>query len=93
MFQHPHLTSPIQRRGHRLRDHIVFGANTAQMAELGLPRPRLAENLLERALGGAAMILQQLYLIGAHGVQTCPLRRTGRLLARPPATTAVARPP
>lgn len=88
-----HLLSPLDLRGHRLRNRIVFGAHTNNMAEGGLPGARSRDYLLERALGGAAMIVcepmpvhrtgvltrgnylpetdavivQQLYHIGAHG--------------------------
>lgn len=53
----PHLFSPIELRGHRLRNRIVFGAHTANMAEGGLPTERHAAYYAERAIGGAAMIV------------------------------------
>lgn len=56
---HPHLLSPLALRGRTLRNRIVFGAHTANMAEMGLPGPRFGGYLLERALGGAAMIVAE----------------------------------
>jgi 2,4-dienoyl-CoA reductase-like NADH-dependent reductase (Old Yellow Enzyme family) len=56
---HPHLMSPLQLRGHVLRNRIVFGAHTANMSDMGLPGPRFGAYLLERALGGAAMIVAE----------------------------------
>ena len=70
MSQHPNLTSPIQLRGHRLRNRIVFGAHTANMADQGLPGPRVAGYLLERALGGAAMIVSEPMPVHPTGVLT-----------------------
>lgn len=57
MTSFPNIASPIKLRGHTLRNRIVFGAHTANMAENGFPGPRYAAYLLERALGGAAMIV------------------------------------
>lgn len=56
---HPHLLSPISLRGQTLRNRVVFGAHTANMAEAGLPGPRFGAYLLERALGGAGMIVAE----------------------------------
>ncbi|WFU47564.1 FAD-dependent oxidoreductase [Sinorhizobium terangae] len=53
----PHLFSPIRLRGCTLRNRIVFGAHTANMAEGGLPTERHAAYYAERAIGGAAMIV------------------------------------
>ncbi len=64
-----HLMSPIRLRGHSLRNRIVFGAHTNNMSDMGLPGPRMAAYLLERALGGAAMIV----------VEPMPVHRTGIL--------------
>ncbi|MFM2356830.1 MAG: hypothetical protein RLZZ528_2566 [Pseudomonadota bacterium] len=69
MTTHPHLLSPLTLRGHTLRNRIVFGAHTANMAEGGLPGPRYGGYLLERALGGAAMIV----------AEPVPAHRTGVL--------------
>jgi 2,4-dienoyl-CoA reductase-like NADH-dependent reductase (Old Yellow Enzyme family) len=35
MTQHPTLTSPLQLRGHTLRNRIVFGAHTNNMSDRG----------------------------------------------------------
>ena len=53
----PRLTSPIRLRGRELRNRIVFGAHTANMAEGGLPTGRHVAYYAERAVGGAAMIV------------------------------------
>tara|TARA_R110002020_G_scaffold16307_2_gene57557 strand:- start:38648 stop:40636 length:1989 start_codon:yes stop_codon:yes gene_type:complete len=51
------LFSPIDLRGHTLRNRIVFGAHTTNMAVEGLPTERHAAYYAERAMGGAAMIV------------------------------------
>lgn len=53
----PHLFSPVALRGHILRNRIVFGAHTANMAENGVPTDRHVAYYAERAMGGAAMIV------------------------------------
>jgi len=53
----PLLFSPIDIRGHKLRNRIVFGAHTSNMADQGLPGERHLAYYLERAIGGAAMIV------------------------------------
>jgi 2,4-dienoyl-CoA reductase-like NADH-dependent reductase (Old Yellow Enzyme family)/thioredoxin reductase len=53
----PHLFSPVTLRGRTLRNRIVFGAHTANMAENGVPTERHVAYYAERALGGAAMIV------------------------------------
>ena len=70
MTQHPRLMSPLTLRGHTLRNRIVFGAHTANMAEQGLPGPRFGAYLLERALGGAAMIVAEPVPVHRTGVLT-----------------------
>lgn len=69
MAAHPNLLSPLQLRGHTLRNRIVFGAHTANMARDGLPGAQFGAYLLERALGGAAMIV----------AEPVPAHRTGVL--------------
>ncbi len=69
-MQHKHLLSPIALRGHRLRNRIVFGAHTNNMSDQGLPGPRTAGYLLERALGGAAMIVAEPMPVHRTGVLT-----------------------
>ena len=53
----PRLFSPSRLRGQTLRNRIVFGAHTNNMAEGGLPGPQQIAYYAERALGGAAMIV------------------------------------
>jgi 2,4-dienoyl-CoA reductase-like NADH-dependent reductase (Old Yellow Enzyme family) len=69
MTAHPHLLSPLRLRGHTLRNRIVFGAHTANMSRNGLPGEQYGAYLLERALGGAAMIV----------AEPVPAHRTGVL--------------
>jgi 2,4-dienoyl-CoA reductase-like NADH-dependent reductase (Old Yellow Enzyme family)/thioredoxin reductase len=70
MTQHPRLMSPLSLRGHTLRNRIVFGAHTANMSDQGLPGPRFGKYLLERALGGAAMIVAEPVPVHRTGVLT-----------------------
>ncbi len=70
MTSHPNLMKPLQLRGHTLRNRVVFGAHTANMAEAGLPGPRYAAYLLERAVGGAAMIVAEPVPVHRTGVLT-----------------------
>lgn len=53
----PHLFSPVQIGPRTLRNRIVFGAHTANMAEDGLPGERHVAYYAERAIGGAGMIV------------------------------------
>ena len=69
MTSHPRLLSPLQLRGQTLRNRIVFGAHTNNMANQGLPGARMEGYLLERALGGAGMIV----------TEPVPAHRTGVL--------------
>jgi 2,4-dienoyl-CoA reductase-like NADH-dependent reductase (Old Yellow Enzyme family) len=55
--KYPQLFEPLVLRHVTLRNRIVFGAHTANMAEQGLPGPRHLGYYLERARGGAAMIV------------------------------------
>jgi 2,4-dienoyl-CoA reductase-like NADH-dependent reductase (Old Yellow Enzyme family)/thioredoxin reductase len=70
MTQHRHLLSPLTLRGQTLRNRIVFGAHTNNMSDMGLPGPRTAAYLLERALGGAAMIVAEPMPVHRTGVLT-----------------------
>ena len=70
MTQHRHLLTPLDLRGHRLRNRIVFGAHTNNMSDMGLPGSRTAAYLLERALGGAAMIVAEPMPVHRTGVLT-----------------------
>ena len=69
MTQHRHLLSPLTLRGQTLRNRIVFGAHTNNMSDQGLPGPRMGKYLLERAIGGAGMIV----------CEPVPVHRTGVL--------------
>ena len=53
----PHVFKPLKLRHTTLRNRIVFGAHTANMAQNGLPGPQHIAYYRERALGGAAMIV------------------------------------
>lgn len=53
----PHVFQPLSLRHKILRNRIVFGAHTTNMAEGGLPGERHLGYYLERARGGAAMIV------------------------------------
>ena len=68
--EHPRLMSPVQLRGHTLRNRIVFGAHTANMSEAGLPGRQFGAYLLERAKGGAAMIVAEPMPVHRTGVLT-----------------------
>ena len=70
MSTHRHLLSPLQLRGHTLRNRIVFGAHTANMSKNGLPDAQYAAYLRERALGGAAMIVAEPMPVHRTGVLT-----------------------
>lgn len=70
MSQHRHLLSPLTLRGHTLRNRIVFGAHTANMSDNGIPGPRVHGYLLERALGGAGMIVSEPVPVHRTGVLT-----------------------
>ena len=52
-----HLFKPLNLRGKTLKARINFGAHTANMAEAGLPGERHLGYYLERARGGAGMIV------------------------------------
>ena len=66
----PHLFSPLQLRHKTLRNRIVFGAHTANMAEQGIPGARHLGYYLERARGGAAMIVVEPVPVHATAVLT-----------------------
>ncbi|TCN36385.1 FAD-dependent oxidoreductase [Sinorhizobium americanum] len=53
----PKIFSEIALGPHRLRNRVVFGAHTANMSENGLPGDQHIAYYVERALGGAAMIV------------------------------------
>lgn len=64
------LFSPIDLRGHTLRNRIVFGAHTTNMAVEGLPTERHAAYYAERAMGGAAMVVVEPMPVHAAAVLT-----------------------
>jgi len=66
----PHLFTPLQLRHQTLRNRIVFGAHTANMAEQGIPGDRHLGYYLERAKGGAAMIVVEPVPVHATAVLT-----------------------
>ncbi len=66
----PRLFSPLQLRSRTLRNRIVFGAHTANMAVDGLPAERHLAYYRERALGGAAMIVVEPMPVHAAAVLT-----------------------
>ena len=53
----PHLFRPIQVGAKTLKHRLNFGAHTANMSAEGLPAERHLGYYLERAVGGAAMIV------------------------------------
>ncbi len=53
----PHLFEPLALRHKPLKNRLVFGAHTANMAEAGMPGERHRAYYEERARGGAAMIV------------------------------------
>ncbi|WP_299860179.1 FAD-dependent oxidoreductase [uncultured Hoeflea sp.] len=64
------LFSPIDLRGHTLRNRIVFGAHTTNMAVEGFPTERHAAYYAERAIGGAAMVVVEPMPVHAAAVLT-----------------------
>lgn len=70
MISHPRLLSPLQLRGQTLRNRIVFGAHTNNMSDQGIPGPRMEGYFVERALGGAGMIVTEPVPVHRTGVLT-----------------------
>ncbi|MBU6266768.1 MAG: FAD-dependent oxidoreductase [Sphingomonadales bacterium] len=66
----PRLFKPVKLRGHTLRNRIVFGAHTANMAEAGVPGDQHVAYYAERAQGGAAMIVVEPMPVHAAAVLT-----------------------
>lgn len=64
------LFEPVQLRHKTLRNRVVFGAHTANMAEDGLPTERHLAYYRERALGGAAMLVIEPVPVHAAAVLT-----------------------
>ncbi len=65
----PHLFKPIKIRSKTLKHRLNFGAHTTNMSDDGLPGDRTLHYYLERAIGGAAMIV----------VEPVPVHRTAVL--------------
>ena len=70
MTSHSRLLSPLTLRGHTLRNRIVFGAHTNNMSDQGIPGPRMEGYFVERALGGAGMIVTEPVPVHRTGVLT-----------------------
>ncbi|WP_122077148.1 FAD-dependent oxidoreductase [Pseudophaeobacter sp. EL27] len=70
MQAYPHLFQPLPLRHKNLRNRVVFGAHTTNMARGGLPGAAHAAYYLERALGGAAMIVVEPMPVHASAVLT-----------------------
>ncbi len=70
MTTFPTLFKPLQLRHKTLRNRIVFGSHTANMAEGGLPGERHRGYYEERARGGAAMIVVEPIPVHASAVLT-----------------------
>jgi len=66
----PHLFQPLDLRHKTLKNRLVFGAHTANMAEAGLPGERHLGYYEERARGGAAMIVVEPIPVHASAVLT-----------------------
>lgn len=66
----PRLNSPVVIRGRTLRNRIVFGAHTANMAEGGVPTAQHVAYYAERAIGGAGMIVVEPMPVHAAAVLT-----------------------
>jgi len=64
------LTSPLTLRHKTLRNRVTFGAHTANMSVNGLPGAQYGAYLLERAIGGAGMIVAEPVPVHRTGVLT-----------------------
>ncbi len=64
------LFEPVALRGKTLRNRIVFGAHTANMAVEGVPTERHVGYYAERAIGGAAMVVVEPMPVHAAAVLT-----------------------
>ncbi|MFV0438441.1 MAG: FAD-dependent oxidoreductase [Desulfopila sp.] len=65
-----HLLQPLKLRHKTLKHRITFGAHTVNCAEQGLPTERHLAYYLERARGGAAMIVVEPIPVHATGILT-----------------------
>ena len=69
MKHFPNLFKPIKIRNKSLKHRLNFGAHTTNLSDDGLPGERTLHYYLERAIGGAAMIV----------VEPVPVHRTAVL--------------
>ncbi|MCU9836406.1 FAD-dependent oxidoreductase [Ruegeria sp. WL0004] len=65
-----HIFAPVQLRHKKLKNRIVFGAHTTNMAHDGLPGDQHLAYYEERAMGGAAMIVVEPMPVHAAAVLT-----------------------
>ncbi|TMV06331.1 FAD-binding protein [Ruegeria sediminis] len=65
-----HVFAPVKLRRRTLKNRIVFGAHTTNMAQDGLPGDQHLAYYLERAIGGAAMIVVEPMPVHAAAVLT-----------------------
>ena len=70
MSHYKNIFQPLTLRHRQLDNRIVFGAHTANMADLGLPGERHRGYYEERARGGAAMIVVEPMPVHATAVLT-----------------------
>ena len=65
-----HIFDPVKLRHKTLKNRIVFGAHTTNMAVEGLPGDQHVGYYRERAMGGAAMIVVEPMPVHAAAVLT-----------------------
>lgn len=65
-----HLLQPLKLRHKTLKHRITFGAHTVNCSEQGLPTERHLAYYVERARGGAAMIVVEPVPVHATGILT-----------------------
>ncbi|MEM7292157.1 MAG: FAD-dependent oxidoreductase [Pseudomonadota bacterium] len=65
-----HLFQPLKIGNKTLRNRIVFGAHTSNLAENGLPTERHVAYYRERAIGGAGMIVMEPMPVHAAAILT-----------------------
>ncbi len=70
MTAFPHVFQPLRLRNRTLKNRIVFGAHTTNMAQDGLPGDQHLAYYRERAMGGAAMIVVEPMPVHAAAVLT-----------------------
>ncbi|MDE9452028.1 FAD-dependent oxidoreductase [Aliiroseovarius sp. Z3] len=77
MTEFPHIFQPVQLRHKTLKNRVVFGAHTTNMARDGLPGDQHLAYYVERAMGGAAMIVVEPMPVHPAAVLTRGNFRTG----------------